>query len=121
MQHHLRRVEHFLLHHSEASLLTVPGSGGLQSTITQSGPGTQPQLGADVRELSVLVENITPYILHAKIGAKGRWEVPRKLFNAPNITCALSSQAIGAPSLAAVFSLMMCLTLQTVCDGVAVG
>ena len=72
------------------------GSGGLQSTITQSGPGTQPQLGADVRELSVLVENITPYILHAKIGAKGRWEVPRKLFNAPNITCAPSLALLHA-------------------------
>ena len=47
---------------------------------------TMPELGPDVAQLSVLVENISPYILHAKIGAPGRWEVPRSLFNAPNVT-----------------------------------
>ncbi len=65
------------------------GSGsGLQGTITQS-TGTMPELGPDVKQLTVLVENISPYILHTKIGAPGRWEVPRKLFLAPNVTGAL--------------------------------
>ena len=59
--------------------------GGLQGTITQSA-STMPELGPDVKQLSVLVENISPYILHTKIGAPGRWEVPRSLFNAPNVT-----------------------------------
>ena len=44
-----------------------------------------PELGPDVSELNVLVENITPDILHAKIGAKGRWEVPKSIFNAPPV------------------------------------
>ena len=79
------------------------GSGsGLQGTITQSA-GTMPELGPDVKQLTVEVENISPYILHTKIGAPGRWEVPRKLFLAPNVTgarprClhACSSPLLGA-------------------------
>ena len=46
--------------------------------------------------LTILVENISPYILHAKIGAPGRWEVPRKLFNAPNVTGVRHTHELGA-------------------------
>jgi len=45
-----------------------------------------PMLGPDVQQLTVQVERVTPDILHVKIGAPGRWEVPRSIFNAPNVT-----------------------------------
>ena len=45
-----------------------------------------PELGPDVANLTLTVENISPFILRTKIGAPGRWEVPRSLFNAPNLT-----------------------------------
>lgn len=59
---------------------------GLQGTLQQSGPGSQPELGADIKTLTITVENITPDILHAKIGAPGRWEVPKSIFLTPNVT-----------------------------------
>jgi hypothetical protein len=59
---------------------------GLQGTLKQSGSGTQPELGPDITTLSILVENVTPDILHAKIGAPGRWEIPKSIFLAPNVT-----------------------------------
>lgn len=59
---------------------------GLQGNIQQNGSGTMPMLGPDVQQLTVQVERVTPDILHVKIGAPGRWEVPRSIFNAPNVT-----------------------------------
>ena len=50
------------------------------------GNGSVPELGPDVANLTLTVENISPFILRTKIGAPGRWEVPRSLFNAPNLT-----------------------------------
>lgn len=50
------------------------------------GNGSLPELGPDVANLTLTVENISPFILRTKIGAPGRWEVPRSLFNAPNLT-----------------------------------
>lgn len=60
-----------------------------------------PMLGPDLQELSIQVERITPDILHCKIGAAGRWEVPKSVFNAPNVTgaaaapCASTKQGAG--------------------------
>ncbi|EIE19743.1 hypothetical protein COCSUDRAFT_31111 [Coccomyxa subellipsoidea C-169] len=59
---------------------------GLQGTLKQSGTGTQPELGPDIKTLTILVENVTPDILHAKIGAPGRWEIPKSIFLTPNVT-----------------------------------
>ena len=50
------------------------------------GNGSLPELGTDISNLTLTVENISPYILRTKIGAPGRWEVPRSLLNAPNVT-----------------------------------
>ena len=63
------------------------GNGnGLQGTLRMNGSGTMPMLGPDVQQLSVHVERITPDILHCKIGAPGRWEVPKTVFKAQNVT-----------------------------------
>ena len=43
-------------------------------------------LGDDIQELSIQVERVSPDILRCKIGAPGRWEVPKKVFLASNIT-----------------------------------
>ena len=58
----------------------------MQGALTQSGSGTMAELGPDIKNLTLLVEEVTPEILRVKIGAPGRWEVPRSIFNAPNIT-----------------------------------
>ena len=42
------------------------------------GPSSNETLGADMSPLDVLVEPIDSNILHIKIGAPGRWEVPQK-------------------------------------------
>lgn len=39
-----------------------------------------PEFGPDVDNLTYSVQYITPYILRVKIGAAGRWEVPRAYF-----------------------------------------
>ena len=63
------------------------GNGnGLQGNLRVNGSGTMPMLGPDVQQLSVHVERITPDILHVKIGAPGRWEVPKTVFKAQNVT-----------------------------------
>ena len=63
------------------------GNGnGLQGNLRMNGSGTMPMLGPDVQQLSVHVERITPDILHVKIGAPGRWEVPKTVFKAQNVT-----------------------------------
>ncbi len=50
-------------------------------------------LGDDVQELSISVERVSPDILHCKIGAPGRWEVPKKVFKVSNITGTSSAEA----------------------------
>ena len=54
--------------------------------------GTQPELGSDVSPLALSVERVSRSILRVKLGAAGRWEVPRSLFKTENIT-------LGAPLL----------------------
>jgi hypothetical protein len=66
--------------------------------LTLRGNGSQPELGADVRNLTLTVENITPLILRTKISAPGRWEVPRSLLNAPNLTGARRRCLAANPS-----------------------
>ena len=58
----------------------------MNGLLKQNGIGTMPELGVDLQNLSLLVEKISPEILRIKIGAPGRWEVPRSIFNAPNMT-----------------------------------
>ncbi len=44
------------------------------------GPGmlmSNTSLGEDISPLELLVESMDPNILHIKIGAPGRWEVPK--------------------------------------------
>ena len=53
--------------------------------LRQNGTGTMAELGPDLHDLSLLVQEISPDILRIKIGAPGRWEVPRSIFNAPNM------------------------------------
>ena len=48
--------------------------------------GTQPELGADITPLTLDVERVSRGTLRLKIGAPGRWEVPRSLFKTDNIT-----------------------------------
>ena len=43
-------------------------------------------LGDDIQELSIQVTRVSADILHCKIGAPGRWEVPKKVFKVSNIT-----------------------------------
>ena len=43
-------------------------------------------LGEDIQNLSVEVVRVSPDILHVKIGAPARWEVPKKVFVASNVT-----------------------------------
>ena len=50
-------------------------------------------LGEDLQELSIQVERVSPDILHCKIGAPGRWEVPKKVFKVSNITGVSSAEA----------------------------
>jgi len=71
---------------------------GLMGALTLRGNGSQPELGADVRNLTLTVENITPLILRTKISAPGRWEVPRSLLNAPNLTGARRRFLAANPS-----------------------
>ena len=52
--------------------------GGLAGTLVQQ-RAAQPELGADVSPLTLNVENIDSTTLRVKLGAPGRWEVPRSL------------------------------------------
>jgi hypothetical protein len=74
-----------------AADLYAENGNGLQGTLTQSGSGTMPMLGPDIQQLSIQVERVTPDILHCKIGAPNRWEVPKSVFNAPNMTGIVSA------------------------------
>ena len=60
------------------------GTAGMQTATLQQTATTQPELGPDVSPLSLSVETMAPDILHVKIGAPGRWEVPRGIFAATN-------------------------------------
>lgn len=57
-------------------------------------------LGADIQELSIQAERVSPDILRCKIGAPGRWEVPRKVFKASNITGRAAAEVSCCPILA---------------------
>ena len=77
------------------------------------GNGSTPELGPDVANLTLTVENISPFILRTKIGAPGRWEVPRSLFNAPNLTGAAAMDSVHLQVLASLFSgTLPCLTVS---------
>ena len=54
--------------------------------LRQNGSGTMAELGPDLHTLSLLVQEISPEVMRVKIGAPGRWEVPRSIFNTPNTT-----------------------------------
>lgn len=58
------------------------GGGQQNGTLTQQA-STLPELGPDVSPLSLMVENVRADILRVKIGAQGRWEVPRATFPSP--------------------------------------
>ena len=42
------------------------------------GPSRNSSLGPDMSPLTLLLEPVDANILHVKIGAPGRWEVPQK-------------------------------------------
>ena len=55
-------------------------NGSLHGVLEMHGPGmltSNTSLGPDISPLQVLVEYIDSNILHLKIGAPGRWEVPK--------------------------------------------
>ena len=60
--------------------------------------GTQPELGSDVTPLALSVEHVSRSILRVKLGAAGRWEVPRSLFKTENITLGAPFHFPGAPA-----------------------
>ena len=66
-------------------------AGDLQTGSLTLQHGTQPELGSDVTPLELAVEHVSRSILRVKLGAAGRWEVPRSLFKTDNIS-------LGAPS-----------------------
>ena len=55
-------------------------NGSLNGVLEMRGPGmlmSNTSLGEDISPLDLLVESIDPEILHIKISAPGRWEVPK--------------------------------------------
>lgn len=64
----------------------VAGNGQQTVTLVQQS-STLPQLGPDVSPLTLTQESVRPDIMRVKIGAPGRWEVPRATFPA-NISAA---------------------------------
>ena len=55
-------------------------NGSLHGVLEVRGPGMltgNTSLGRDISPLEILVESIDSDILHLKIGAPGRWEVPK--------------------------------------------
>ena len=90
---------HFLMSESCPQRRLVPApiaDNGLVGDLRLRGNGSLPELGPDVAKLTLTVENISPFILRTKIGAPGRWEVPRSLFNAPNLTGAAAMDSVPA-------------------------
>jgi len=61
-------------------------AGSVQNGSLVLEQGTQPELGADITPLGLSIEQVSRRILRIKIGAPGRWEVPRSLFKTENIT-----------------------------------
>ena len=61
-------------------------AGSVQNGSLVLEQGTQPELGADITPLGLSIEQVSRSILRIKIGAPGRWEVPRSLFKTENIT-----------------------------------
>jgi hypothetical protein len=59
-----------------------PAGGGQQTATLTQAAATLPQLGPDVSPLALTVERTRADILRVKIGAQGRWEVPRSTFPA---------------------------------------
>ncbi len=59
-----------------------PAGGGPQTATLTQAAATLPQLGPDVSPLALTVEHTRADILRVKIGAQGRWEVPRSTFPA---------------------------------------
>lgn len=55
-----------------------PGNGSLFGVLDKYGPSRNETLGPDMSPLNVLVEPIDSNILHLKISAPGRWEVPQR-------------------------------------------
>jgi hypothetical protein len=51
---------------------------GLRGTLVQQ-QAAAPALGADVSPLALSVDNVDSRTLRVRIGAEGRWEVPRAL------------------------------------------
>ncbi|KAK9831002.1 hypothetical protein WJX81_007621 [Elliptochloris bilobata] len=71
--------------------MAAVGNGPQTVTLTQQS-STLPELGPDVSPLTLTQENVRMDILRVKIGARGRWEVPRATFPA-NISTAGSASA----------------------------
>ena len=65
-------------HSMPLSCQAPSAGGGLAGTLVQQ-RSAQPELGADVSPLTLNVENIDSATLRVKLGAPGRWEVPRSL------------------------------------------
>ena len=61
-------------------------AGSVQNGSLVLEQGIQPELGADITPLGLSIEQVSRRILRIKIGAPGRWEVPRSLFKTENIT-----------------------------------
>ena len=72
---------------STASLTRLVAGNGQQTVTLVQQSSTLPQLGPDVSPLTLTQESVRPDIMRVKIGAPGRWEVPRATFPA-NISTA---------------------------------
>ena len=57
----------------------------------------QPELGADISPLQLTVVNVDSATLRVKIGAPGRWEVPRSLLRDTVNRVALHTIALTGP------------------------
>ena len=74
----IRKKRELLCHTMPLSCQAPSAGGGLAGTLVQR-RSAQPELGADVSPLTLNVENIDSTTLRVKLGAPGRWEVPRSL------------------------------------------
>ena len=84
-----------------ASYALVPGSlapAGAGAATAKAVPRTTTQaaFGADLPELDVTLEQVTPSVARVKIGAPGRWEVPRALLR--NTVPPTPADATDAPA-----------------------
>lgn len=73
-----KQKQELLCHTLPLSCQAPSAGGGLAGTLVQQ-RSAQPELGADVSPLMLNVENIDSTTLRVKLGAPGRWEVPRSL------------------------------------------